>query len=671
LHFPPFFIKFKVMLRKIITEIEKEKFSFILGFLTLFSIILTRNIIESAFEGKQLLGFSEIVSHSFYMIFVHFPLFYISIFACILFVFRFLTKENIIKIAKVLLIGMTVIIIAPVIDIVISRGSGYNLTYLTGPGEFTEIHKFFYFTKDLLQASWGQRAEILLVLLGSFVYVFIKTRNYLKSIIAPIIIYLVIFIHGILPNTIAAIPSYLGFKNLTTTTILGSGLLPIDSQNYSVIFSISIISASLMIALISKKIAIKEIFNLRTYLISFFAIFLGILYGLFLTLKYYPSLLINPIFYLSVLLSILIAIFTNRISQLHINMTEFQILAVVILLFSLSLGYIFMLLILISYLFKRFLKPNWLSIIPLFIAGFSLIFQQDTFKTIIPTKSKNIELKGRKLAGWTCFLNGNYKKALLIYLKAHSISYDYEIQKRIGQCYLNMGDLEKGIEELKKIEYPDYETILSLGQAYTQNGKYTEAIAIYKKAIEEKISPSEFYVKIAQISSRRRTEEEMNAAIDKAALYGIPKYKLYQIKANFYFRKNDLENAAKMYDLSLIYNPRSAASLSGKGIIYYRQGNIKEAEEQILKALKIEPNDDAIYNNLGAIYIAESNYKMAEKVFLKSLRINPNQEESYYNLGLIYEVTGNKPEALQMYQKALNVNPEYLPAKIKIKVLQK
>jgi len=659
------------MIKKLITEIEKEKFSFILGFLTLFSIILTRNIIESAFEGKQLLGFSPIISHSFYMIFVHFPLFYISIFAWILLVFRFLTKEDTVKIVKVLLMGMTVIIIAPLIDIIVSKGSGYKLTYLTGPASITEIHKFFYLTKDFLQASWGQRAEILLVLLGSFIYVFVKTKNYFKSIIAPIIIYLVIFIHGILPNTIAAIPSYLGFKNLTPAAILGSGILPIDSQNYSVIFCISIISASLMIALISKNTTIKEIFNLKASLISLAAISLGIFYGLFLIFRYYPLLLINPIFYLSVLLSILIAIFTDRISQLHINMIEFQILAVVVMLFSISLGYIFTLLILISYLFKRFLKPNWLLIIPLFIAGFSLIFQEDTFKTIIPIKRKNIELKGRKLAGWTYFLNGDYKKALLIYLKAHSISYDNEIQKRIGQCYLNLGFLDKGIEELAEIEDPDYETILSLGQAYTQKGKNENAIDTYKKAIEKKISPEEFYVKIAQIASRGGMESEINMAIDKASLYGTPKHKLYQIEADFYFREGNFEKAHLMYDKSLDYNPRSVVSLTGKGMTYYRQDKIEEAEEQILRALKIEPNNDAIYNNLGVIYIAQNNYKKAIKTFLKSLKISPNQEEAYYNLGLIYEILGDIPEALRMYQRTLNVNPDYLPAKIKIKVLQK
>jgi tetratricopeptide (TPR) repeat protein len=427
-----------------------------------------------------------------------------------------------------------------------------------------------------------------------------------------------------------------------------------------------------MIALLSKKTTItKEIFNLKASLISLAAISLGILYGLLLILKYYPLLLINPIFYLSVLLSILTAIFTNRISQLHIDMTEFRILAVVIIFFSISFGYIFMLLILVSYLFKRFLKPIWILFFPLFIAGFSLVFQEDTFKTIIPIKKEWVELKGKKLAGWTHFSNGDYKEALLLFLKANSISYENETQKRIGLCYLNLGFLDKGIEELAEIEDPDYETILSLGQAYTQSGKNEKAIDIYKKAIEKKISPEEFYVKIAKIASRSGMENEMSMAIDKARLYGTPKHKLYQIEADFYFCEGSFEKAHLMYDKSLDYNPRSVESLTGKGMIYYRQDKIKDAEEQMLRALKIEPNNDAIYNNLGVIYIAQNNYQKAKKTFLKSLKISPNQEEAYYNLGLIYEILGDKPEALQMYQKTLNVNPDYLPAKLKIKALQK
>ena len=140
-------------INSIIKKIEEEKYSFLIGFISLYAIILCRNIFESVFEGSQALGFSPIISHSFYMIFIHFPLFYISIFLWILLVFILLTKENIINVSKFLLIGFAVIIIAPFIDFIVSKGSGYKLTYLSGFKQITEIHRFFDFTKDLIQAS--------------------------------------------------------------------------------------------------------------------------------------------------------------------------------------------------------------------------------------------------------------------------------------------------------------------------------------------------------------------------------------------------------------------------------------------------------------------------------------------------------------------------------------
>jgi hypothetical protein len=45
-----------------IKKIEDQKFSFLIGFLTFFAIILCRNILESVFEGTQILGFSKIGS---------------------------------------------------------------------------------------------------------------------------------------------------------------------------------------------------------------------------------------------------------------------------------------------------------------------------------------------------------------------------------------------------------------------------------------------------------------------------------------------------------------------------------------------------------------------------------------------------------------------------------
>jgi tetratricopeptide (TPR) repeat protein len=654
-----------------IKKIEDQKFSFLIGFLTFFAIILCRNILESVFEGTQILGFSPINSHSFYMIFVHFPLFYISIFLWILFVFMSLTKEDWIKVSKTLLLGMAVIIVTPIIDIIVSKGSGYNLTYLRGFEEFTEIHRFFDFTKDLIQASWGQRIEILLVLIGGFIYVLIKTKNYFKSAIASILIYFIIFLHGVLPNTIAKIPSYFGAHLLSFKTIITNGILTIDSQNYAVIFSLSIILIGFFILRKGKKELTKKIFNFSSSGISIIVLCLGIVYGIALISPYYTFIFYNPISYLIFLLALLTCFIVNAAALSNRASVDLHILTVTGILFAVALGPVFLIFIAIFFLIKKLPHLRWLALIPCFCAGFALIFQEASFKTIIPIDKKAIEIKGRKLAGWCYFLNTDYKQALDEYTGTYLLCRDDEILKRIGQCHLNLGDLNKGIELLEEIPEPDYETILSLGQAYTQKGKHTRAIEVYKKAIERNVEPAEFFIKIAQIASREGLEKEMSQALEKSLLYGNSKYKIFQIKGDFYLGKGDKKRALKMYTKALHYNSRAVKALAGLGLIYYQQGNIKSAEEQFLRALNIEPNNDALYNNLGALYFITKEYEKAEQLFKKSIKKNPNQTEAFYNLGLIYEKEGRIEHALAMYHKVLKVNPSYAPAQRKIEEIKK
>ena len=652
-----------------IKKFEDQKFSFLIGFLSLFSIILFRNILESAFEGKQILGFSPINAHSFHMIFVHFPLFYISLFLTILLVFILFTKENWIKIIKVLIVGMAVITITPFIDIIISKGSGYKLTYLRGFEQFTEIHKLFNFTTDLINASWGQRIEILLVLIGGFAYVLLKTKNFLKSITASIVIYLIIFLHGVLPNTIAKIPSYLGSNILHFRTIITNGILPIDSQNYAVVFSILIILSGFFILRKCKKEIIKKIFNFKISIYIIIFLCLGTIYGIILISKYYTFIFYSPISYLIFLLAIFSFLFVNSSTFSNPSSPEFQIPITASALFAISLGPIFFLLLSLFFIVKKFVKIKWVSVIPAFIAGFSLIYHEDTFRTIIPINKYSIELRGRKSAGWCFFLNADYNKALNQYQKALSINTEDETLKRLGQCYLNLGKTKKGIETLEKINDSDYESFLTLGQAYAGKGKRNRAIEIYEKAIEKNIEPADFYIRIAQIAAQMGEEKVMIRAIEKSLLYGSPKYKIFQIKGDFFLGKGEMNKTLDMYKKALYYNPRAVTALAGIGVIYYNQGKLKLAEEQFLRALTIEPNNDAIYNNLGALYLVSNRYADAERLFKKSIRKNPNQTEAYYNLGLVYEKMGKRRDALTMFNKALEVNPSYIPARKKIEEL--
>ncbi len=704
-----------------VKDIEDQQYSFYLWFLALYSIIFIRNIFESAFEDRQIFGFTAEIANSFYMLFVHYPLFYLSIFVWLLLFLMLITKEEGNKIARVLVIGFSIIIVVPFIDIIISRGSGYKLTYLTGLEAHPVAYKFFDFSRDLLQVTWGQRIEILLAVLGLFGYVFIKTKNLWKSILAAVIVYLIFFIHGLLPNAIAKIPSLFGLNILNYRTIITGGLLPIDSQNYSVIFCLSIFLAGFFILKKIDKDLYQRLINFNPSIRDdtacslidrippfsrkggtnnpeiFIIIFLclGITYGIFLILPYYKFFIYSPIFYLTIILAIITIYFANSAIIFLIpssippfakgniggfNLMGREVLLFALLFFSITLSPIFLISVLLIVLLKnvavRFIAhnfefvelsrkvfTNFLPLVFAFLAGSSIIMQSDTFKTIIPIDKQAIEIRGRKLSAWDNLLNGNYTRALSEYSIIYSLTGDNNILKNIGQCYLNLGEIEKAVENLSKVQKPDYQTIISLSWAYAQQGKAEKGIQVYETGIEHNIEPAEFYLKIAQIYARQGNQSAMEIALKRGLKYGAPKYQIYQIKGDYYLSQKDYPPALKMYDKSLFYNTRAAGSYVGKGRTLNILGDYRGALKEFKKALKFDPNNDGIYNNLGVVYIQLGDKEKAIRNFKKSVEINPAFAEAYFNLGLVAEKDNKLDSALVMYEKALKINPQFLPAK--------
>jgi tetratricopeptide (TPR) repeat protein len=675
-----------VYINSIINRIERERYSFLLGFIGLFCIITVRNIFESAFEGTQTFGFSPITENSFFMVFSHFPLFYISLLIWFCLFLVLITKEKPNVIIKPLLIGMSVIIITPFIDIVVSRGSGYKLTYLKGVEEFTQIYKFFDFTRDLLQASWGQRIEVIAVLIGATIYVFVKTKSVLKILITPIISYLIIFIHGTLPNTIAQIPSYLGYTQLHYRTIITAGILGIDSQNYSIVFICSIVVTGWLVLRKYDRAFAHDILRFKRSLLVILSMLLGIIYAIFLIRPYFPLIFASSVHYL-IFLTALFAVHLVRMTSLWRKSSfHFALLTISSLLTSLAIGFTYFFIILSYFVFLNYIEPalstriskhySWkyltagISSIFAFIAGFSIIFQQATFSCIIPYDHTRVQAYGYRIAGWNHFINGDYSEAIACYGITYSLGTDSEINKRLGQSYLQTGSRNEGISMLQAVQPLDYETILSLGQAYIQTGKPDDALRLYRNAVSEHIEPVEFLTLLAQAAARRGSKAEMDSLLLTGNKHGMSRSRFHQITGDYHLQSRDYDQAITAYERALYYNSRSTLAYAGKGMAYYGKGDLSKAEQAFLKAQSFDPKNDVLYNNLGAIYIIKKEYKKAEYHFNKSLKINPLQAEAYYNLGLIAQALGRNNEAITMYSEALRINPGFLQARIALERMQ-
>ncbi|UCF70079.1 MAG: tetratricopeptide repeat protein [candidate division WOR-3 bacterium] len=669
-----------VNIESIIRKLEKDRYSFGLGLTGLFSIITVRNIVESAFEGTQVFGFSPLTENSFYMIFSHFPLFYISLFVWFCLFFVLITGEKPGVVMKPLLIGLSVIVITPFIDIAVSRGSGYKLTYLKGIEEFTQIYRFFDFTRDLIQASWGQRIEIIAVLVGTAIYVWVKTKSVWKVMVSPITAYFIIFIHGVLPNTVAQIPGLLGISRLNYRTIITAGILSIDSQNYSIIFICSIFVFGWWVLKRYDREFARNILRFKKSLFLILATLLGIIYAILLIRPYFPFIFDNSVHYLIFFIALMIVHLVKMASLERRSSTQSIILTISALSAALAIGFMYFFIILSYFLFINYIVPAmktrtsppylWrylpgaICTILSFIGGFSVIFGQATFACVIPLDRTKIEAYGHELTGWNYFVDGNYGEAVVHFQTSYSLKESNEILKRLGQSYLYIGRSDLGIAVLNAIEPPDYETILSLGQAYVQKGKHESARHLYRNAVTANTEPVEFITLLAQAAARRGSAAEMDSLLRSGEKYGMSRSRFHQIRGDYHLQSSDYTLAMAEYDRALYYDSRSVLAHAGMGMAHYGKGDLVEAERSFSQALIYEPNNDVMHNNLGAISMVRREYDKARNHFERSLKINPLQSEAYYNLGLIAQAFGRNQQAIEMYSEALKINPDFKPARM-------
>ncbi len=130
--------------------------------------IFGRNLLEGILEASHIMGFDWRLDVSLPMMFLHFPLFYLALFLLLALWLHALTGASIGRISRVLCVGFGVLLVAPIIDALVSGGRGYDLNYLPGFGSI--LWRFWNPGQATAETSPGQRVEILLAVIGIALY---------------------------------------------------------------------------------------------------------------------------------------------------------------------------------------------------------------------------------------------------------------------------------------------------------------------------------------------------------------------------------------------------------------------------------------------------------------------------------------------------------------------
>ncbi|MCK4548330.1 MAG: UbiA family prenyltransferase [Candidatus Eisenbacteria sp.] len=168
---------------------------------TFIGLVIARNLIEGALGPDRILGFTYFASPSALMVLDHFLFFYVSLFLGFSILLSVLIRERIGRVMKVMTPAWALILIPPVLDFILTAGSGVRITYVLDLSPV--ILRFFDPMVALDRVSYGQRVEILLACILACGYVRIRTRSWTRAVGSFIGVYILIAIHGVLPSLYA------------------------------------------------------------------------------------------------------------------------------------------------------------------------------------------------------------------------------------------------------------------------------------------------------------------------------------------------------------------------------------------------------------------------------------------------------------------------------------
>jgi len=180
------------MMNKILESIKNQPITvsqWVVGFVGILSV---RFILE-AFSSPTTSGI--IPSDPFTL--VHYLLFFLSV---ILGIACFFTKKYA-ETVKLLLFALPITWIAPILDIIISSGTGYRMSYVFNSHKELLLDFFRFFSPQIMQwATYGMRVEILIILCGIGWYVWTQRKKILPVVLSVIATYFLIFLIGSTPG---------------------------------------------------------------------------------------------------------------------------------------------------------------------------------------------------------------------------------------------------------------------------------------------------------------------------------------------------------------------------------------------------------------------------------------------------------------------------------------
>jgi len=212
------------LVKRVVDYLEKSKIPFSYYVLTFLFILTLRSFFEIFSDRiiKNHVATSEAYILIDAVVHLHYLTFWIALALAIICLFYLVTKNDLLKVAKVIFPGFIIVLLAPLLDLIFSKGRGLNLDYMM-PGIHENMRwRFWTFFGDFPGSGVtpGMKIEIAIILIFSFAYLYIKTSKIIKSLFSTFLTYTLIFGFLATPFIITGLVNLLGLDMTGVTQMI-------------------------------------------------------------------------------------------------------------------------------------------------------------------------------------------------------------------------------------------------------------------------------------------------------------------------------------------------------------------------------------------------------------------------------------------------------------------
>lgn len=245
------------------------------------------------------------------------------------------------------------------------------------------------------------------------------------------------------------------------------------------------------------------------------------------------------------------------------------------------------------------------------------------------------------------------------------------LRSNLGTALAAEGRYTEAIAEYKRAlaAKPDPQVRLNLALSYYKTGDLTEAIAALQQVRKESPSNTQALMLLADCHLRLGHNKEVIQLLDSSTQENSSDPALIYLLGTALVRDGQTARGQVIID-KILKNGDSAEARLLMGTTKYRAGDFSGALTDLQKAAELNPKLPDVFSYYGLALLATGDQAGARSAFERELQLNPNNFDANLRMGVLLRQDDDNEKASQYLHHALQIRPTDLGVRYQIAAME-